>query len=719
MRTKILLLAPAAWLCAVFAFADHYSSGREIRVPLPADTSPAVRHGLADVACAGDQCLVAWTAWNEANRMGYEIRGARMSSSGTLIDRTSFTIASVSSLNTTPAEVIALESEYVVFYSGMRYARVTRDGVVTARDEKTSFSSEMGSVREAVTAGGSILMYSVENRGPLVPYLTILDGDLKVVRELTIEGAPTDIAAAGAGFVVASTSVDGLRVTRLTSAGTATSVTVIPEWNAAGVIAGTAETALVAWRRPTTNESPATVEVAMITADGPQPPVVLERSISNTGSLDVAAHEAGYLVTWSRETSGFYSDRAFARRISATGEVVDPAPVGISVSPHLQHQVKCVATGAGYVMIWNDWRFGGGHDHVFAAPVPLSGPVGADFLVSRLFVSQSHSVLATAGQTIGVAWLEAAGDAAGSVLFTRVRLNGTMFGTDPIRFSNVGGKPSLATDGTLFIVAWREWGFARFAIVGQDGRVIAPGGVTTGGFGGVSVAAGQNHFLLTFDSNGAIFTVRVRYDGVVLDADPRPHTVGSDPKVAFDGDGYWMAYRAGAGVDARRISRDGMVVDPVPFILARGADGVHDQLTIACGDDHCGALWRATRGRESSIEGAVLTGGGPVSIRIPARSFDVAEPALVWNDGAYMMTWSERGAAAPNLDIHAVALAASGNLFGSPISIADSESDERFPAVSSAGGDRVFAFSRASDGSGARLFLRFENDPRRRRAIGR
>src|SRR5688500_11083930 len=84
MRTKLILLAPALWLLTVVSFADHYGSGREIPVPFPANTSPAVRHSASDAACGADQCLIAWTARNDANRFGYEIRGARVSRSGVL-----------------------------------------------------------------------------------------------------------------------------------------------------------------------------------------------------------------------------------------------------------------------------------------------------------------------------------------------------------------------------------------------------------------------------------------------------------------------------------------------------------------------------------------------------------------------------------------------------------------------------------------------------------
>ena len=719
MRSKTLLLAAVLSLFAVFAFADHYGSGRAIPVPFPADTSPAVRHMSSDAACRQDECLVAWTAWNDANRTGYEIRGARISKSGVLLDGTSFTIASVTSHNVTPAQVVALESGYVVFYSGILYARVSPSGVVTVRDGRTSFSSEMGSVNEAVAVGGAILLYSVENRGPLVPYVTVLDEKLNLIREVKVDGQPTDIAAAGTGFVVVSTAVDGLKVTRLSTDGAVVGATAIPEWNAAGAIAATDDSVLVAWRRPVTSDGPATVEFATITPAGVQRSVVLDQSISNASSLDIAATGSGYAVVWSRATSGYYTDRAFAARISSTGEVQDSKPIGITTKSEFQISVKAAASDAGYIAIWTDWRFGPGHDHVFAAVVPMSGPVGEDLLVSRLFVSQSHVVLATSGSTVGLAWRQAASEGAGAVMFTRAHLNGTLFPTEPIRLSEVGGPPALTTSGDHFVVAWREWGLVRFAVIKEDGPISAAGSISAAGFGGVSVAAGEGHFALVFDDNGEILTARVRHDGTVIDLSPRRVAFGSDPRIGFDGREYWIVYRAGGAVEARRLSPEGTVIDTVPFRVAVDADAAQDQLAIACGGGTCAALWRSVRTGESTIEGALLAGGAAVPVVMTGRASDAAEPALAWNGDGYVITWSEGETPEANRDIHAARMAASGNVVGNAMLIAHSDSNERFPAVSGAHSERIFAFSRATSEAGDRLFLQFESDAPRRRAVKR
>ncbi len=147
------------------------------------------------------------------------------------------------------------------------------------------------------------------------------------------------------------------------------------------------------------------------------------------------------------------------------------------------------------------------------------------------------------------------------------------------------------------------------------------------------------------------------------------------------------------------------------------ADATHGQLAIACGNRGCAALWRSVRDDQHAIEGAMLTTGGAVPGIVAARANDVAQPAITWNGDDYLMTWSAQEMGQANFDIQAAKLSASGNLLGNPTSITETDSDERSPAVSTAGSTRVFAYSRASTDSGDELYLRFDDDAPRRRSV--
>jgi hypothetical protein len=89
---------------------------------------------------------------------------------------------------------------------------------------------------------------------------------------------------------------------------------------------------------------------------------------------------------------------------------------------------------------------------------------------------------------------------------------------------------------------------------------------------------------------------------------------------------------------------------------------------------------------------------------------DVAEVRLYPRPGA-------QGTGEANFDIQAAQLSEYGNLLGNTTSITETDSDEKSPAVSTAGSTRVFAYSRASADGGDRLVLRFDDDGPRRRSV--
>ena len=717
MSKKIALLTLFTSFAALAVFATDYPPGREIPLPLPKDTSAAVRHFAPSIACDADQCLVVWTAFNDGNRLGWEVRGARIDKSGHLLDATSFTIGTPSYQNTSSPQVIALESDYVVFYSAMLYARVSRTGIVTARDLQISISTPLGTVCKFVTSGGSILMYSQENHGPIISYITLLDPKLNVVSEVKIDGQPSDIASAPNGFVVASVSVDGLKVTRLSADGSVVSTSAVPVFSTGGNVAAAGDTVLVAWRRQPTTDAPATIEFATISRDGTQHRGVLDKSISASLSVDIASIGSEYLVAFSRPSAGYYTNQVYVRRVSSGGELLDSGAVPVTGNFLFQIGVKCAAVDGGYLTVWSDLRYGSGHDHVVAATISAKGDIGPDFLVSHLAVSQQHAVLATTGTVVATAWREAAGSAPGLILFMRAHPDGTLLDPAPISLSSTGGNPAIASHGDSFIVAWREFNFARVAIIDANGRVTTGGGISVPGTGDVSIATGPADIIVTCENANTILIGHVRYDGTVIDYTPRPIASGTDPHIGFDGQHYWLVDRATGNIEARRLATDGTLFDTVPFTLAGAADGTHDQLAVACGQRNCAVLWRTIGDDQNTIEGAVLTTGGAVSGIVAARDAEAAQPALTWNGDAYFVMWSTQDGGASTFGIHAEQLSASGNLIGNDQRITETDVRESAPAVSTAGSVRVLAFSRAADADVDRVYLRFDHDAPRNRSV--
>lgn len=713
MPGKPSLLACLFVFSASIALANHYGSpSREVPLPFPPEAYPTGHHYSPDIACSGEECLAVWMLSDDKQGFTYDVRAMRVSKSGHVLDSSPFVIASPDAINTSRPQVVATDSGYAVFYSGGLMARISRDGRLLSRDVPFSFSNRLVSVVEAVTAGGNVLLYWVENQGPLVPDLTLLDSDLKEIRDVKVDGYTQDIAASGTGFAVASTAIDGLKVTRLGSDGSRLSESVIPVQVSSAAIAATASGAIVAWRRSPSNDTPPAVECATISSGAVQR-LVLDTFVGSGGasSLDVESDGSGYLVAWSRPSSGYYTDNVYLQRISAAGQRIDAQPVAVSPRALLQYHAKAAPLSGGYIVVWADSRYGLGHDQIFASMVPAGGTPGSDFLVSRRLTSQSSPVLATAGNVVGLAWNESIEGGPAAVMFARAMPGGSLL--DPLRLADAGGAPAIVSHGDAFTIAWNESGALRVVTIGTDGRTAAMSRIDAHATGDVSIAANSVHLLLVWPVNDSVMVARVRYDGSMIDSTPVAIASGSEPKAAFDGSVWWIVDRAAGSnaVEGRRLSRDGSLIDLFPFTISNEGDSI----ALACGSGTCVALWRSG----PAIDGAMLTAGGVVPAVFTQRAASIEHPALAWNGRSYLLTWAEKAAGETNFDIHASELSASGNLIDAEGDhrVTESDTDEQSPAVTSVGTQPVFAFSRWND-AGEQIYLRFADRPPRRRAAG-
>lgn len=719
MINKSLAAAIVLLLISSSALADGWP-GREIPLPFPSDASPTGHQFAPDSACAGDECLVAWMAMNDDPPVNtWNIRAARVTKSGKVLDSTSFIIAN-GGMNTSRPQVIARDSGYVVFYGGALYAKVSRDGRVLDRDLRLSFSNDRVSIVQAVHGPAGVLVFWVANQGPLIPALTLVDENLKDIRDVKVDGYPQDIVATATGFAVASLAVGGTNVTRLASDGSAISTTVVADQLSSSVLAASGDSLLVGSRRNPTSTAPGAILIAAITSDGIQHPLVLDTFVGGVAtSLSVTSNGSGYLVAWSRPSAGYYSDNVYAQRIGTAGEVIDPKPIVVSPNAFYQINANAAAVGGSYLLCWADTRFGLGHDHVFGAIVPQSGTIGGDFLVSRSTPSQLNAVLAVADDVIGVAWNQSGlSPAQGAVMFTRLLPDGRLLDTAPARLNRYAGDaPAIVSYAGLFIVAWREGGSVQFRIMRSDGSVIAGSGIGAQGSGDVSAAAGPDGVALVWTQNDLIMYSRIGYDGTRLDVMGHVIGQGSRARVGFDGANYWLVNRdrKSSAIEARRLSRDGVPIDTIPFTVP-GSGGDLDQLALGCGDRTCVALWRSVHIDGPAIDGALLTSGGVVPAIVTARAEAIAQPALTWNGESYLLTWTAREAGETVSNIHATHLSPSGNLLGPETNVTASENDERSPAVTMAGKQPVFAFSRGAKDAGDHLFLRLEGEGTRRRS---
>jgi len=240
--------------------------------------------------------------------------------------------------------------------------------------------------------------------------------------------------------------------------------------------------------------------------------------------------------------------------------------------------------------------------------------------------------------------------------------------------SNCGVIPSVAFDGTNYLVVWQEglyrsgnsdsWandiGGAR---VTSSGRILDPAGIricTAPGIQGYPSVAfnGVNYLVVWEDARRIIswdiYGARVTPSGVVLDtAGIAISTTGNPrfPSVAADGTNYlvvWEESRSGISNDiyGARVSPSGVVLDPDGIAISTAPHGQDWPSATFDGMDYL-VVWQDARvssnetdiyGARVTVSGVVMDSSGiPISTanrqqQLPSVAFDGTNCLVVWHD---------------------------------------------------------------------------------------
>jgi hypothetical protein len=354
-------------------------------------------------------------------------------------------------------------------------------------------------------------------------------------------------------------------------------------------------------------------------AQGPSvsPERTMPLSTSSGNQKEVVAASAGdiTLVVWSESTSSIYTDLRGMRVRKSDGALLDATPLCIVCSSGIAYNPAVASNGTDFLVTWTEQPdTGWGIDSPRVRGVRVKGSTGA--------VIQPYMQL---GNDAPTSW-----------------------------------KPSVASDGSNYLVVWQGHAFECIWIPGQPWpedcwyypALLGTRVSATAAWDGVTfaltpsslthseatpqVAYGGGNYLVTWTgfpkqspSSPNAYATRVRAsDNGVLDK-TTPLTLGSgasgtnSPVAAFDGSRFLVTWSTlGSEVRASRLGLDGEVLDPGGFPVSAG----NTANVLFDGGDYQVA-WEQGQGSVRQLKGARVTREGQVA---SGSEFAIGENLYSW-----------------------------------------------------------------------------------------
>ena len=323
--------------------------------------------------------------------------------------------------------------------------------------------------------------------------------------------------------------------------------------------------------------------------------VLVSQTANNQGGVSLSFDGANYFAVWVDDRAGVLSSDIYAARITGTGTTLDSAGVPISTATERQGVPSVDFDGANYLVAWHELHSGSNYD-IYGARVRTDGTVIDSLgigISTVTFVQELPSV--TFGERYYlITWTDLRGGPTPDIYGARVDTSGTVLDTSGIAVSTAGNaqsSPVACFDGTNFLAVWedaRNWPSLNIYVARVDtaGTVLDTAGIPISTLETIQVLPsiafdGSNYFVVWQDlRNGVDFDIygaRVSTDGAVLDTSAiaicTAQQEQSWPVVAFDGTNYfvvWQDLRDESSFDiyGARVDTAGVVLDPEGKIVS-------------------------------------------------------------------------------------------------------------------------------------------------------
>lgn len=645
------------------------------------------------LASDGTNFLLVWSddrSSTERTESGRSLLAARVAPDGTVLDPVPLTVADGPGDESVPA-VTFDGTNYVVvwaddagFYgpprpaSDIRAARISPDGeVLDPGGFVVSSAEQPDSWPSVVSLGATTLVaWSAEGDGVRFARLSssgdVLDPGGVSVGSRPMVGRPA-LATDGAGALLAWDDGE-LRAARVSADGTVLDPGGVPSatyGQAQPVAAFDGERYWIVW---TGDDGVHAAAVAPGSAEL-DPERILSLAEETTESSNVAAVFDGeqLLVVWQtpHALDPWISVDLRAARVSRAGAVLDPGGVVVA-SGWLTYSEVALAAGQGSAFA--AWMQGGinapwdifgvalrGATPDASGPVPVAVSPADQGWPSVVFDGQSYVVVWSDGRIVTHGIYAARVSPSGELLDP----SGILVGDTPV----TDAEPLAVFDGQNTAVVWRAYdccGTTELyaARLSPDGvpldatPILLPELRTNLDFMvDMAVASdGQGVLIAVVDELGEIELIHMDQAGVATLLPPSPPEIlGSSVSLGFDGENYlvtWGASDDGRALHGARVSPSGDWLDPVGFRIAREGAPAALKAPAAITRHGAGSLvvWEEENAdgpglyaAEIGADGVVLQPGGV--LLAPIDEAAVAEPAVASYGARAVAVWQDAGEA--------------------------------------------------------------------------
>lgn len=474
------------------------TAGIAISTATSSQSNPALAHD-------GTNFLVAWSEYrNDGASSG--IFGKRVSAKGEVLDASDIAIGVAASSLVQPA----------LAYDGVQYLAVWENF------DSTMYSDSLGGAR--VTPAGVVqnspaITLDVGANRQQEPAVAYNGTNYLVVWEDCRNGKLSDADVYAARVSQSGTILDGTGIAISTAA----------KGQLRPTVASNGADYLVVWRDTRYSETDSDIYAARVTSDGTvldSAGIALSKGGYRESDPAVASNGSNYLVAWDdSRNNGTTGHDIFGVRVNALGVAEDPSGLAISTAANDQLSPALASDGANYLVVWEDDRNTSNPNYttnIYGARVTPAGTVqdSAGIAISTTVGYQRAPAVAYGGANYFVVWQDNRNRwATGYYDLYGARVSPAAGVLDPagIVIDKGTGEqqyPSVAHDGTNYLVAWLQGGSAIYGTrVNPAGALVDTAPWVLKSFSGAqqipTLAAGKGGQILLAYETPARGSVRV------------------------------------------------------------------------------------------------------------------------------------------------------------------------------------------------------------------